>query len=78
MCNTHFMGQENPDFKLPACPFDFRIFRLPYPAGPEFVRLVRKLLLTTKSMHSKNTKSYNLSISTCTKEENSHESKEVQ
>ena len=28
-------GQENPDFKLPACPFDFRIFRLLCPAGPE-------------------------------------------
>ena len=36
-------GQENPDFKLPACSFHFRMFRLPNPAGPENVRLVRKL-----------------------------------
>ena len=35
-------GQENPDFKLPACPFNFRIFRLLCPAGPEIVWLVRK------------------------------------
>ena len=37
-------GQENPDFSPPACPFDFRIFQLTYPAGPEYVRLVRNYL----------------------------------
>ena len=37
-------AQENPDFRLPVCPFDFRIFWFPHPAGPEYVRLVRKLL----------------------------------